>query len=742
VALVLVAMEALDLPLPATHPEPGFEVRRFSSDGAVVVRGTTASVFIGGTLIGVFDTDDDHRGPRNVLAVTLAKSEQFHLGRLANAFGMTDENLRRLRRREETSGLAAILGLRPGKTTKVSPELRAAWIAMFEAGRMPVDVYREQPRKHRLSHATVGRAYQEWQRLRALPRAALALPTRDTNAAISEADPNTNGCQLALQMATAIEDAALGSDPVTPDEFDKSDDVPMTAQPVRGGKLIQHVGAWILLALVGELGLHEEAQRAFESRNPDGLRIALDAVICALAIGQMCVEGVRRIATPTGATLLRAERVPTASGVRKVLGRLIAQTDGGAKLDARIAERLIKTATSECGPAIFYIDNHMRPYTGKHVVRKGWRMQDKRVLPGATDYYVHDEDGRPMFRVPVPSHGHLTEWLLPLGKRLRDALGDDEKILLAFDRGGAYAEQLAALRDADFDFVTYERKPYAELPASRFKSTTIHGEELGLHESRLRNLGDSRGRVRRIVVRVEDGRQISFLATSKLPAEKLVEILWNRWRQENGFKHGNERWGINHLDGRRVKQYPPGTIIPNPARRRLERALTIWRDAEGEARRKLARLAADAPKREAVERDLAESLEWQRTLETMRPTVPTHATIEETELAGKLVQHTGKLKEIIDVIRIACANAESELAAVVASHMRRPREAKKLLANLFAAPGKVAVTEHAIMVRLAPAANCSELVAIQHLFEYLNQRRLVLPSDHKHLPLRFETHLR
>ncbi|HEU4613052.1 MAG TPA: hypothetical protein VFS15_13270, partial [Kofleriaceae bacterium] len=47
VALVLLAMEALDLPLPATRSDTDLEVRRFSSDGAVVVRGTTASVFIG-----------------------------------------------------------------------------------------------------------------------------------------------------------------------------------------------------------------------------------------------------------------------------------------------------------------------------------------------------------------------------------------------------------------------------------------------------------------------------------------------------------------------------------------------------------------------------------------------------------------------------------------------------------------------------------------------------------------------
>ena len=54
--------------------------------------------------------------------------------------------------------------------------------------------------------------------------------------------------------------------------------------------------------------------------------------------------------------------------------------------------------------AWFYIDNHMRPYTSKQVVRKGWRMQDKRVRPGTSDYWVHDQDGRPLLRFPSPSH--------------------------------------------------------------------------------------------------------------------------------------------------------------------------------------------------------------------------------------------------------------------------------------------------------------------------------------------------
>lgn len=83
---------------------------------------------------------------------------------------------------------------------------------------------------------------------------------------------------------------------------------------------------------------------------------------------------------------------------------------------------------------------------------------------------------------------------------------------------------------------------------------------------------------------------------------------------------------------------------------------------------------------------LAEALEWQQKLQALRPVLPKHAPVEETELAGRLVRHTGKLKTIIDLIRIVCANAESELAAHLAPHMRRPREAKNLIANLFAAP--------------------------------------------------------
>lgn len=92
-------------------------------------------------------------------------------------------------------------------------------------------------------------------------------------------------------------------------------------------------------------------------------------------------------------------------------------------------------------------------------------------------------------------------------------------------RAGAHAAPLAEPRDAGFEFVTCERQPYPELPKSAFTATVIAGEAVGLHESRLRNLGAGRGRVRRIAVLTDDGRQVNFLAVSNEPAARLVETL-------------------------------------------------------------------------------------------------------------------------------------------------------------------------------------------------------------------------
>ncbi|HLN93463.1 MAG TPA: hypothetical protein VK389_06345, partial [Thermoanaerobaculia bacterium] len=534
------------------------------------------------------------------------------------------------------------------------------------------------------------------------------------------------------------------------EEHERGPVAPLRSRPVAGGRLVQHVGSWLLMALAQHHGLHQEAERL---AGGDATRIAIDATLAALAIGERTVEGVRRLATSTAPLLLRCGHMPSASNVRR---RLHAFADEhGPALMARIGERYLDAVRAEANqPAVFYVDNHMRKYMGQEVVRYGWRMQDKRAMPGASDYYVHDEGGRPVFRIDTPSHDSLCQWLMPLMPivtRLRDGLGAEERILLVFDRAGAFPDEMATLRDAGVEFVTYERRPYPDLALSIFDRTiAVRGQTYGVHESRLKNLGAGRGRVRRIALRAPEGKQINLLAVSTAPLEQLVGFLMGepdpktpsgRWQQENAFKHEAERWGINQLDGRKVEPYPPGTIIPNPARRRNERALKIARADEGRARRVLADGNATDKQRVRAEDELADALHRRVACELARPLIPKHAPIEQTELADKLVRHPAKLKAVIDTMRIVCANVEAELADMIAPSLKRPREAKKVIANVFASPGRVDVTTSEIRVRLSPAANHSEHAAIRRLLADITARKLTLPGDVRRRPLRFELHI-
>lgn len=128
-----------------------------------------------------------------------------------------------------------------------------------------------------------------------------------------------------------------------------------------------------------------------------------------------------------------------------------------------------------------------------------------------------------------------------------------------------------------------------------------------------------------------DGNQINLLAASTLPAETLIRKQLARWGfQENQFKHEVERWGLNNLDRRKVELYPPDAIIPNPARRRLDRELKLAEAAEGRALRLLARLNDDDPKRANLEQDRLTAVKRQQEIVELRPRVPARARVDET----------------------------------------------------------------------------------------------------------------
>ncbi len=680
----------------------------------------TFAVFVRGELLGIYSGDDV--ASRDVfIAVVMDQAEREDL---ALAFRVSSATVGRVITRFKRGGFRAVAdyGRRGGHTVR-TPKLEERLAVLFEKGIGPRAAHRAVAKK--ASYGTVNAIHQEW------------LAARATTA-VTPAP-----AQGALVLVTTGEASSDHVDaPATPPPAEATpaqeppDEPTLEAVAPAGGGVVQHVGSWLPLGLLDQIGFYDLAARNRGEVALSSLRPAIDAAAIALALGEGCVEGVRRLATPSVGTLLRRESGVSASWVRRVLhdfADAANETFPGA-----VASRLLSRAGEGEDRVWLYVDNHLRPYTGQHVIRKGWRMQDKRAVPGTTDYYVHDEEGCPLWRVSTTSHDSLCAWLMPVVEFARLSLGEEVKPVLVFDRGGAFPETMAELRDEGAEFVTYERKPYPELGATEFNQSltiTLASQprrpiRIAYTEAPQKNLRAGRGRVRRISLLTEEGAQVNLLAVSELPAETLIRGHLARWgRQENQLKHGVERWGINHLDGRRVEEYPPDALVPNPERRRIDRLLKLSHTTEGEAWRRWARLEPDDPEREHAKRDIDRAMERQRDLMALRAKVPAIAPVSETPLAGKLRRHELGYKNVLDTLRIALSNLESDLAVMLARHLDRPREVKKLLATLFAAPGTIRVSSRGVTVRLMPAATESERVALRAFLRDVTRLRLALPGD-------------
>ena len=511
---------------------------------------------------------------------------------------------------------------------------------------------------------------------------------------------------------------------------------------------VQHVGAWLLLVTIASLGLYSHLRRR-ERRKPEGrpLRVAVDAVLSTLAIGGQCVEGVRRLATSSIAAMMLADAAPSATWVRRTLGGFCA---------GNVSEELLKDVSGELlrganertprgKPVVLYFDNHGRPYTGMHELRRIWRMQGKHTVPGAMEYWVHDAEGRPVLLIPVAPNASLLDTVQKWVAFLREKLGKETPLLLVFDRAGAFPGLWKWLQDNGVQFVTYQRAPYRKFRREWFRR---HGRPMTLREvdgkkvkvmvqeGRM-NLGAQRGRVRRIRILMPDDVQMNVVASSRQSAKWLCQTLFTRWRQENAFKHGVERWGINQLDGRQVEDVPAGTLVTNPRRTNLDKLLREEKEREKKLRLQLQQLYPGHPDRSALKRALKDNSASQRDLVKARRETPKKVPIEQTELRGELKQHTRKYKLLIDTFRCVAQNAEADLAAGLAPNLTMPTEAKRLLQNVFAAPGEIRVSKDAITVSLDPAANRPERAALKTFFTALNRRRLCHPGDPFSRPVRF-----
>jgi hypothetical protein len=423
--------------------------------------------------------------------------------------------------------------------------------------------------------------------------------------------------------------------------------------------------------------------------------------------------------------------------LRTLRPRLAAIADGCDPLGLQRAFAQAMLAADPCASGVYFIDEHFMPYAGALPVGAGYNSKRRRGEPGRVDTLIADAGGRAVcFTTGEPSGLSVT---LPATlAELRQVTGDDAKIMLAFDRGGAYASVFTACRLAGVDWITYRRgalAPTSHLP--QLATLTRGGKPTTLAYTDQTVTINDYGQCRQLTL-FEHGKPVLQILTSDTSAcaAALICFLRARWRIENLFKY-LDFYGIDSLADYTATLATNTRPLDNPARtharnqlKTLQQEREAHRQAIGAAHTTRALTVAAINTISTKAQKQIHKLDRQidkltRDLKTIPAKVPANLIDPDAQRAI----HRATRRTLQMVLRLLAHNAEHWLAHQLNTYLQDPNEYRTTTRNLLHLPGTITYTPTTIHVQLHPPATPRLTRALGLLLQQLNTTPPHIPGD-------------
>ena len=532
--------------------------------------------------------------------------------------------------------------------------------------------------------------------------------------------------------------------PVPPGPVPPAGDGQQPAEPVTVRS--RYAGAMLLHAFASRAGAGE-IFRAAAGQDAAPQDVALLAAVSAcFALGAETTEQFKHLAAAEAGPLAGLSWLP---GLRTLRPRLAAVADRADPLEL---QRMFAAAMLDADPVasgVYYVGDHFVPYTGAKPVGKGWNNKRGRAERGRADTHVTAHDGRAVCFVTGEPSG-LTATLPKALAELKKTLTGGAKIMLGFDRGGAYPQVFTHCRKQDVHWVTYRRAPLA-VPAMLPVITiaTIGGRQRTIawaaEKVQLKDYGEARQ-----LTLFEHGRVVLQILTSDFDACPADILAWlkSRWREENFLKYASVNYGTGKICDYAAAIEVNTKITANPARKT---ANTRVRRAENElaaAERALAALLSDpdttaAAKNAAIpaaEHAISAARTNLREAAAARDGIPAKLPADQIDPdARTAVLRTGR-RGLQMVLRLLAHNAEHWLATHLNAYLRDDDEyrAATRATIIRGLAGTITFTPAAITVTLQAPAEPRLARALALLTHEINAQPPAIPGDSR--PITYRIH--
>ena len=704
-------------------PEPS-DLQCLEVDGRVLIA-------VGSRVL--FDYAADDAGLRNIAAVTLP-ALGFTNRLVASLLGITEEYVCMLKGRARREGSAALTRPRgrPSGLTAADLDRARAWRA---AGDSDTTI----GARLKVHPTTIGRA------LTGVPRGVCpdhtALPAEPVALAGAVGSAEQTELELTGPDGTLQGEPGAGGEPEAEltQPGVEADLGTGSSRITQGAFACRYAGAMLLHPYLDLVG----AEQIFASvtggpaRRYDDLAVLSTATV-GFALGIDTVEGSKHLRRAEAGPAVGISAVPQLGTLR---ARLAALADGTDPLGL---QRAFAAGMLRCGPAadpVYFVDDHFVPYSGAQPVGKGWNTKRRHAQPGQDDTMLVDARGRAVvFGTGEPSG--LVSTLPGVLAQLRQVLGPDPKILLGFDRGGAFPKALRACRAAGADWVTYRRAPLVEATIAPRRSWTVRdGKRISVMLAdeivELKDYGSARQ-----LTLFEDGTPILQVLTSDLTATGASLLCWlrARWRIENMFKYAVEHNGIDRLADYGMDLSADTRKVPNPARVAARKTVAAAQAALIAAERALPQMLAGPgspkqmnaalPKLHRQIQTATRALEQAKT--DLRP-IPAKIAATDLDPGAQRAHPRLERRGLQMVLRLLAFNAEAWLAEHFNAYLTDPNEYRAILRHLLRLGGQIDYTTTAITITLDRPDSPRVARALTLLAEELTVLGASLPGDRRPL---------
>ena len=407
-------------------------------------------------------------------------------------------------------------------------------------------------------------------------------------------------------------------------------------------------------------------------------------------------------------------------------------------------QRLFASAMLAADPVVsgvYYVDDHFVPYTGAKPVGKGWNNKRGRAEKGRADTHVTAHDGRAVCFVTGEPSG-LTATLPRALAELKKAVPAGTKIMLGFDRGGAYAQVFRHCREQDVHWVTYRRAPLAVpvmLPV--ITTVTIAGRQRQITWAEETADIKDYGQARQLTL-FEHGRVVLQILTSDFDACPAEILAWlkSRWREENFLKYASENYGIDKICDYLAGITENTKLAGNPARKQATAAVREAEKALAATERGLAALLADpaippAAKNTRLIPAAQEKITAARrkldAATTARNTIPAKLPANVIDPAAQVAVLRAGRRGLQMVLRLLAHNAEHWLSNHLNAYLRDDDEYRAITRQTIirGLAGTITSTPAGITVTLETPSAPRVTRALALLLDEINHTPPAIPGD-------------